>query len=422
MSKSKGNGVDPLDLIDKYGTDALRFTLAALAGENQDVRLPVGYECPHCGTVIPQLLEHQKRPLGSAKPLLKCPQCKQESQYSNPWFEPEPGQPVARIVSERFEYGRNFCNKLWNAARFAMLNLEGYTPGPIQESELQLEDRWILSRLATVSGELTSLLGKYEFDFATRSIRDFTWNEFCDWYVEMIKPRLRDPAARPAAQRVLVGVLDVLIRLLAPFIPFITEELWQRLGELAPTRGLLEPLPAAASAMIAPWPTVPRAWRDAELESRFARLQETIVAVRNVRAVYGIAASVPLKLHMRCQPEVAAQLQGVASQFDNLAKTLLESAGLEVVRPAGAANFSLADADGFIPLEGIIDRAGEVARQQKEAQRLRGFIAGHEKKLSNESFVAKAPEQVVEQVRDTLAALQKQLAGVEAVIRDLSAD
>jgi len=420
MSKSKGNGVDPMDLIDKYGTDAVRFTIASLAGENQDVRLPVGYECPHCGEVIPQTLEHQSaKPMGGAKPRLKCPSCKKESQYSSPWFEPDPGEAVARIVSERFEYGRNFCNKLWNASRFAMLNLEGYSPAPIAESELQLEDRWILSRLATVTGEVTSLLDRYQFDFATKAIRDFTWNEFCDWYLEMIKPRLRDEAQRPVAQRVLVGVLDTLIRLLSPFTPFITEELWQRLAELAPERGLLEPQTAAPSVMIAPWPEVPRQWRDAALEERFGRLQETIVAVRNVRAFYNIASSVPLKLHVRCQPEVATQLQDVASQFDNLAKTMLEAAGLEVERPIGAAAFSLGDADGFIPLEGIIDRDAERARQEKAAEKLRGQIAGHEKKLANENFTKKAPPEVVEQVRETLSSLQRQLQSIEEVIRAL---
>src|SRR5215213_3918082 len=171
-----------MDLIDKYGTDAVRFTIASFAGETQDVRLPVGYECPHCETVIPQTLEHQKAiPAGGAKPRVTCPKCKKKSQYSSPWFDPDPGEPVARVVSERFEYGRNFCNKLWNASRFALLNLEGYTPGVVRDHEPTLEDRWILSRLSTVCEEVTNLLGRYQFDQATRSIRDFTWNEFCDW-------------------------------------------------------------------------------------------------------------------------------------------------------------------------------------------------------------------------------------------------
>ncbi|MBC7818074.1 MAG: class I tRNA ligase family protein, partial [Planctomycetaceae bacterium] len=344
MSKSKGNGVDPLDLIDKYGTDAVRFTIASFAGETQDVRLPVGYECPHCGHVIPQTLEHQKAvPGGGAKPRVKCAKCKQSAQYSSPWFEPDAGEPVARVVSERFEYGRNFCNKLWNAARFAMMNLEGYTPGPVftlevsspsatavsavsnaspttepqhgsqsrgtQTSDLKLEDQWILSRLSHTAGEVTSMLGRYRFDEATRILRDFVWNEFCDWYLEMIKPRLRDEALKPIAQRVLVSVLDTIVRLLHPFAPFITEELWQRLNEIAPVRGLVDRTPtsgqsnssdvgvratAAPSVMLAPWPDVPTSWQNRDLERRFERLQETIVAVRNVRALYNIAPNTPI--------------------------------------------------------------------------------------------------------------------------------
>lgn len=420
MSKTKGNGVDPMDLIDKYGVDAIRFTITSFAGENQDVRLPVGYECPHCGEVIPQTLEHQKAiPAGGAKPRVKCPKCKKASQYSSPWFVPDAGEPVARVVSERFEYGRNFCNKLWNASRFAIMNLEGYSPAPIEESDLLLEDRWILSRLATTAKSITSLLGEYQFDAATRTLRDFTWNEFCDWYVEMVKPRLRDPALRPVAQRLLVGVLDALLRLLAPFTPFLCEELWQRLGEIAPQRGLLQPSPAAECCMIAHWPALPDEWRDSSLESRFERLQEIIVAVRNVRAMYRIEDKVELALHVRCQPDVAAQLNDVASQFENLARTVLKAAGGDVSRPVTSASFSLADADGFIPLEGVVDREAELARQKKEAEKIRGFITGHERKLANESFVAKAPPEVVEQVRETLSGLAKQLASVEEIIRQL---
>ncbi|MGQ0635769.1 MAG: valine--tRNA ligase [Planctomycetaceae bacterium] len=420
MSKSKGNGVDPMDLFDKYGVDAVRFTITSFAGENQDVRLPVGYECPHCGEVIAQTLEHQKAiPAGGAKPRLKCPRCKKQPQYSSPWFEADAGEPVARVVSERFEYGRNFCNKLWNASRFALLNLANYVPGPIAENDLQLEDRWILSRLATTARTVTGLLGEYQFDAATRALRDFTWNEFCDWYVEMLKPRLRDDALRPAAQRMLVGVLDVLLRLLSPFTPFLCEELWLRLATIAPERGLLEPRRAAQACLIALWTDLPGDWRDAQLEARFARLQEFIVAVRNVRALYRIEDKIELALHVRCQPDVASQLTDVASQFAHLAKAVLKAAGVDVRRPGASASFSLTDADGFIPLEGVVDRAAELARQKKEAEKIQGFILGNERKLANESFVAKAPPEVVQQVRETLATLRKQLISIEEMVAAL---
>ncbi|MCG6156185.1 valine--tRNA ligase [Rubinisphaera margarita] len=420
MSKSKGNGVDPMDLIDKYGTDAVRFTLASLAGETQDVKLPVGYEDPETGEVVPQLQEHtEAKPVDGVKPRIKFPRSKHELQYSSPNFEPDEGESVARMVSERFEYGRNFCNKFWNAARFAMLNLEGYKPGPVDVSSLPLEDKWILSRLSKVAGEVTTCLERYQFDMATRTLRDFTWNEFCDWYLEMIKPRLRDEEAKPEAQRVLVAVLDNLLRLLCPFVPFVTEELWQRLGELAPERGLPEPVAAEDAAIIAAWPQLPESWINADVESRFERLQETVVAVRNVRAVYSISPATPLKLRMRASAEIASEMNSVAGQFDNLAKTVLEAAGAEVERPEGSASFTIGDIDGYIPLEGVVDLHAELKRQEAEEKKLIGFVAGHEKKLQNEKFVSQAPADVVNNVRETLANQKSQLASVQEVIEQL---
>ncbi len=420
MSKSKGNGVDPMDLIDKYGVDAVRFTIASFAGETQDVRLPVGYEDPETGEVVPQTLEHQTTtPSGGAKPRIKFPKSGKSYQYTSPWFDPDPGEKVARIVSERFEYGRNFCNKLWNASRFAMLNLEGYTPAPLAESDLTMEDRWILSRLSTVAEEMTTVLNRYQFDVATRAIRDFTWNEFCDWYLEMIKPRLWDEEQKPAAQRVLVGVLDALLRLLQPFVPFIAEELWQRLNEIAPERGLFTPATGAKSIMIAAWPEPPQEWQDPQLEKRFERLQEMIVAVRNIRAVYKISPAVPLQLFLRCESGVADDMQNIAGQFDNLAKTLLESAGADIQRPSGSATFSLNDVDGFIALEGIIDLEAELERLRGEAEKLEKHIETSEKKLANKNFVDRAPADVVAGVQETLAGNQKQLQSVLKTIDEL---
>jgi len=435
MSKSKGNGVDPLELIGRYGCDGTRFTIASFAGETQDVRLPVAYECPHCQAAIPQTLQHLKFKPG--KPKIKCAKCKKESQYATPHYEPDPGEPVARIVIERFEYGRNFCNKLWNAARFAIMNLEGYTPGDVTADQLELEDRWILSRLATVQQEIDTSLGRYQLDSATRAVREFVWNEFCDWYLEMIKPRLRAEAgttnpARETAQRVLLAVLDSIVRLLQPFTPFICEELWQTLNELAPTRALppqpnsataggpiLTPRPAESAAIIARWPSLPASWQDVQLEKRFARLQDTIIAVRNVRAVYSIPPATPIKLLMRSSDEVASDLQNVSSQFDNLAKAVLTAAGADVVRPPAAASFTLGDADGYIPLEGLIDKDAELARQQKQAEQIKKLIATNQSKLANENFVSKAPAEIVAGLREQLATQETQLANIDAIIKDL---
>ncbi|QDT57074.1 Valine--tRNA ligase [Caulifigura coniformis] len=430
MSKSKGNGVDPIELIGRYGCDGTRFTIASFAGETQDVRLPVAYECPHCQAAIPQTLGHLKFKPG--KPKIKCAKCKKESQYATPHYEPDAGEPVARIVIERFEYGRNFCNKLWNAARFAIMNLEGYTPGDVTADQLELEDRWILSRLASVQQEIDTSLGRYQLDSATRAVREFVWNEFCDWYLEMIKPRLRtEPGttnpARETAQRVLLAVLDTIVRLLQPFTPFICEELWQTLNELAPTRALphgdastvLTPRLAESAVIAAQWPSPPTSWQDAALEKRFARLQDTIIAVRNVRAVYSIPPATPIKLLMRSSDDVASDLQNVSSQFDNLAKAVLTAAGASVVRPAAAASFTLGDADGYIPLEGLIDKDAELARQKKQAEQIKKLIATNESKLANENFVSKAPVEIVTGLREQLATQQTQLANIEAIIKDL---
>ena len=422
MSKSKGNGVDPVDIIDKYGADAMRFTLASLAGETQDVKLPVAYECPECGAFIKQERSHLKAiNSGEGEPTLTCPECKKVSQFSSPYHQPAASVPVARTVSERFEYGRNFGNKLWNATRFALLNLEGYAPvGLPSVNERPLEDRWILSRLATVTDEIETALARYQFDVATRSVRDFVWNEFCDWYVEMVKVRLRDDTLRPAAQAMLAGVVDHILRLLQPFMPFLTAELWERLGSVAPIRGLTVNKTAEETCIAAAWPSVSPDWVDRALESRFERLQDIIVAIRNVRAVYNIPPSKKVPLLLRSSADTAEEMQSVEPQFEQLARVVLQGAGADITRPPASAGFSLDDADGFVPLEGLIDREKELQRQSKEAETIRKHITGAERKLSNEKFVANAPEKVVADVRKTLDSLRKQLESVEQIISDLS--
>src|SRR5262249_40037091 len=223
MSKSKGNGVDPLDIVELYGTDALRFGIAHLATETQDSKLPVANVCPHCGTRVPVKLEHMY--MRTRK--VTCPNCKKPFRPGGPWPADDPELPTAKQASEKFEIGRNFANKLWNAARFLLLNLEGYTPQAFRLEELPIEDRWILSRLATTTKEVTEHLEAYHFSDVARAIYDFTWSEFCDWYVEMSKGRLRDEKGRALAQRVLAGVLDTILRLVQPIMPFVAESIWQ---------------------------------------------------------------------------------------------------------------------------------------------------------------------------------------------------
>ncbi|MEM9410985.1 MAG: valine--tRNA ligase, partial [Planctomycetota bacterium] len=221
MSKSKGNGIDPIDVIDKFGPDSLRFGMAHLTTETQDVRLPVRFECPHCGAAIEQTKKNR------ILPSIECKSCNQL--FSTQWAEKEEDKLLPRgpVVSDRFEVARNFCNKLWNASRFAMINLNGFEPGAISEADLTLEDRWILSRLATVTQQVTDDLESFRFADATRTLYDFSWDEFCSFYVEMLKDRFNDKESRPHAQKMLAFTLDTLLRLLHPVIPFITEEIWQ---------------------------------------------------------------------------------------------------------------------------------------------------------------------------------------------------
>ncbi|HND54429.1 MAG TPA: class I tRNA ligase family protein, partial [Pirellulaceae bacterium] len=235
MSKSKGNGVDPLDVISKFGPDALRYGLAHLCTETQDVRMPVQFECPHCQALIDQTRTNRELPR------VKCGKCQKD--FSTQWARKDEDLALPRglVVSERFEVSRNFCNKLWNAARFTLINLGDYQPGEVSYTELAVEDLWLLSRLTTVTQEATAALEAYKFADASRALYDFAWDEFCSFYVEMAKGRLQNPQTRAVAQRVLAHTLDTLCRLLHPIMPFITEEIWRLLNRVAPVRGISDP-------------------------------------------------------------------------------------------------------------------------------------------------------------------------------------
>ncbi|MCL2624089.1 MAG: valine--tRNA ligase, partial [Planctomycetaceae bacterium] len=257
MSKMKGNGIDPVKVIDKFGADSLRFAMAHMCTESQDVRLPLDFECPHCQTAVEQTKKNR------ILPRVECPKCKKE--FSTQWAEkPEDKQlPAAQVVGERFEVARNFCNKLWNAARFVMMSIEGETldlmsvPQQYSRAEismdlrstefsLNMEDRWILSRLNTVIKNATESLKNYQFANVARELYDFAWDEFCSFYIEITKSRLNDATMRKQAQHLLAYVLSSLIRLLHPVIPFVTEEIWQHLRECDNN--------LAESITIAPWP------------------------------------------------------------------------------------------------------------------------------------------------------------------------
>jgi len=372
MSKSKGNGIDPVDIVDLYGADALRYTLAGAATETQDLRMPV---------------EKAKLPDG-------------------------------RVVntSERFEQGRTFPNKFWNAARFAVMNLEGYEPAPVDPATLPVEDRWILSLLSQTTQATTDELEHFQFAEMTKRLRDFTWNDFCDWYVEFLKARLRDPAARPAAQRVLAAVLDAICRLLHPIMPFVTEQVWQALAQAAPCRGLPVPEPAAESVCVAPWPAFPEAWRDAEAEQVVALWQDVTKALRNLRAERNLPREAKIEPILVASGVAADRLRLGAPFIQSLAPAATLTITGSAERPDESAVVVLPEVEIILPLAHLIDREAETARHRKTLADLDRQLAGHQNKLNNESFVKNAPSAVVDQTRAKLNELLAQRDSVAALL------
>ena len=413
MSKSKGNGVDPLDVIEKFGADALRFGLAYMTTETQDVRLPVEFECPNCGALIEQTKKNR------VMPRIECSKCHQP--FSTQWAS-KPADlelPRGAVVGERFELGRNFCNKLWNASRFALMNLEDFSPGTVGDDELALEDRWILSRLATVTASVTDALGGYRYADAARALYDFAWEEFCSFYLEMVKTRFQDAGSRPAAQRVFAYTLDNLLRLLHPMIPFITEEVWQLLGQAAGQRGLDELQGAAESVMIADWPAVDAARQNPEIEARFARFQQVLKGLREIRSRQNISPKTPIRFGVRGGNEAIALLRPMEAYFDSMAGAQAVQWGAEVESPARNETFAVEGAEIIVDLTDFVDAAAERARNKKEIEKLGSMIANKEKQLSNENFTKRAPADVVAKEREALERLKSDLAGKVAYQKTL---
>ncbi len=415
MSKSKGNGVDPIDVIEKFGADALRFGLAYLTTETQDIRLPVEFECPSCQKLIEQTRENRMLPR------IKCKHCGQP--FSTQWAEKPEDKALPRgaMVNDRFELARNFCNKLWNASRFALMNLEGFDPGRVSDDELMVEDSWILSRLATVTQQVTDALAEYRYADAAGTLNRFAWDEFCSFYVEMVKGRLQDESSRAVAQRLLAHVLDTLLRLLHPMIPFLTEEVWQRLAAVVPERGIDAVEQAAESVMIAPWPECDPQRQDAEIEAQFARFQEVLRAVRDIRARQGVTPKTPLRFSVRCDAAVAELLRPMTAYFSSMANAEATAFGPDTTAPALSAHVPLAGMEVYIDLAGLIDLEAERARKRQEVEKLKGFVAAKEKKLAQKNFVDRAPAEVVQKERDSLADLQSQLAAAKEVLERLAA-
>jgi valyl-tRNA synthetase len=348
MSKSKGNGIDPIDLIDQFGADATRFSLMQQAGKNQDIR----------------------------------------------------------FSAHRTEDARNFCNKLWNASRFVLMNLDETVTGELPPREqLAVADRWILSRLNVTIATVNAALSTYDMDDATRALYQFLWNDFCDWYVELAKPRLRaEGQARATAQNTLAFVLETTLRLLHPITPFITEEIWQAL----PHQG--------ESLILAPYPQPEPAWNDPEAEAAMALTIETTRALRNLRAELGIAPGA--RLTAAALPTTSAARAALTANADLIAN-LARLETLKLVEAAPSAETGrwvgtpIEDAEVFLEIGDALDIGKEIERIDKELAAVARQIERSEGMLNNPNFVQRAnPEKVAEE-RRRLADWQEKRAKLE---------
>ena len=424
MSKSKGNGVDPVDVIDSLGADALRFALAGMATETQDVRMPVDYQCPSCSALVEQTVQNRVRPR------IDCPKC--GTPFRTQWASAAADLALPRgpAVSEKFEAGRNFSNKLWNATRFVLMNLEANAAdraafdvgnAVADPATLELADRWLVSRLASVTREATRAIEEYRFAEAARVLYAFAWDEFCSSYLELCKPRLADPAAGGRACAMLLGGLDTILRLLHPIMPFVTEEIWQHLREAAPGRRMPWDGGAAPadSIMVARWPAPPDGWTDARTEAQFGFFLGVVAAVREIRARQNVPPKTRVQVAIRAPRDRVDLLAPLTAALESMAVAEVTAAGPEVAPGPLVATATLPDCEVFVDLAGLVDVAAEIARLEKENEKTAGFVLAKRAKLADEKFAARAPAAVVEKERAQLAELESRLEKGRAALAGL---
>jgi valyl-tRNA synthetase len=375
MSKSLGNGIDPLAVIDSHGTDAMRFTLASMTTDTQDVRMPVE--------------------------MLKLPD----------------GREVN--TSPKFDVGRNFCNKIWNASRFAMMNLEGVEPAKFDAGKLSLDDKWILSKLARTVKEVTEAIEAFKFNEPMSAIYKFFWNDLCDWYLEWIKPRMRDEDQRHIAQNVLAYVFDSVLRLMHPFMPFISEAIFAELRQLVPTinlKGIDEAVPADA-LVIAKWPATPASLIDEQTEKQIDVVQAVIRSIRDIRSQYNVSPAVKLNA-MAAGPETACKmLNHNAGMLCKLANLESFTAGVGLEKPARAAAAIANDLNVYV--DNVIDPEAERKRLEKLKEQITNQLKGMEAKLNNENYLSKAKPEIVQETRNKAAELKEQLETIEKHIASI---
>jgi len=354
MSKTRGNVLNPLDIMEKYGTDAMRFALLTGTSPGND----------------------------------------------------------SKLSRDKLEAGRNFANKLWNATRFVVGNIESTRPfGQIEWEKLAVEDRWILSRLNRTLSSVSFLMQDFQFEEAQRQINGFLWGEFCDWYIELAKIRLRSTTDKfPTPLVVLVHVLETSLRLLHPFMPFVTEELWQNLK-----RGLASDWQVGDSIMVAPYPEAEASAGDPEAERIMATIIEIIRAVRNARTEYKVPASQWVEVQIY-GGELAPSIIPYQSVIETLAR--VKSLVVQKTRRSRAKNENalvsvLSEVEVVIPMASVIDMEGEKRRLQGEIVQIQTEIIRLETRLQDNAFLTRAPVAVVNKERDRLAVVVDKLARLE---------
>ena len=466
MSKSKGNGVDPVDIIETYGADALRYSIVDMTTETQDIRMPVEYRCPHCAKLTDQMLAlknelqqrksrgekltHEIQPADCKR--VKCTHCNKEfaTQWADAALKEELG--LAREASDKFEIGRNFCNKLWNAVRFALMNLEGTKCEPLNVAELAVEDRWILARLSQTARRYHQCLSNYQFSAAINRVREFFWESLCDWYIELTKPRLAgepqasacadgdhqpeprgsaradaptgadiDSRTHATAQQVLAFTLDQVLRLLHPMMPFITEHLWQHLNRVAPARGLpgVTELSTEGLLIKAPFPGEAGypVLEDETILTTFAELQDTTRGVRDLRTQCKVSPREKLTVTVVLPAEHVEAFEAhahIVRHMANIAKLTVTS---QAQRPKNAGSVAVSGLRVYV--HDISDDEAELERTTKALGDTQKQIAGKEGKLGNEKFVANAKPEVVEAERQRLAELVAQRDSLQAHLAEL---
>ena len=353
MSKSLGNGIDPLDVVDRFGADALRYTVLAMCGVGTDIHL-----------------DHED-------------------------------------LETTFAPGRNFSNKLWNAGRFTLMSVGD---GPVLAldqawGDLEVTDRWMLSRLSHTTRAVTAGLERFRLHEAIERSHHFFWGDLADWYLEFVKGRLRGEegeASRQAARSVLVHVFDGVLRLLHPVIPFVTEHLWDRIpwpeGQTRPE-----------SLLVAPWPEPRSEWEDGEAEATLVGFQEIVTAVRRLRKEYGVGEGAAVTVVLSGIPPARRQaVEGQQRSLEQLAKVTEVVYGDPSEHGVGATAVLQDGTELFLPLEGLVDLERERARLRGEIEKLEHQLQGTVRKLQNEAFVSKAPDEVVAKERGKASSFRDQ--------------